>query len=83
MPAQYMVEVKQKKRTNKRKQKREQQAVESNHDESDTAVSSLTTGASSIAQPQSSTGSAATTRDPWQGAYQQKVQTRQAFFRWW
>ncbi|XGW33183.1 hypothetical protein V3C99_017569 [Haemonchus contortus] len=76
MPAQYMVEVKQK----KRRQRFRSETEERTDNESDTGgiANPQSVSVSSVAESTSTTA-----RRSWHDAYQQKVQTRSPFFRWW
>ncbi|WKY16940.1 hypothetical protein Q1695_001502 [Nippostrongylus brasiliensis] len=84
MPAQYMVEVKQKKRRSRARSENEERTDY----ESDTGGITNPNFAGNV-QEQSSSSTATTTtttttaRRSWHDAYQQKVQTRSPFFRWW
>ncbi|RCN46739.1 hypothetical protein ANCCAN_07181 [Ancylostoma caninum] len=74
MPAQYMVEVKQK----KRRQRFRSENDERTDYESDAAASNAPSSSGGQEPPQTPT-----THRSWHDAYQQKVQTRSPFFRWW
>ncbi|CAD6185090.1 unnamed protein product [Caenorhabditis auriculariae] len=89
MPAQYMVEVKQKKRRHRRSGRNVEYTAAPTYD-SDTAldeapptVQVAPSSASDVNPVRSPEVNVAGSSRSWQDAYQQKVQTKNPFFRWW
>ncbi|KAF8355942.1 hypothetical protein PRIPAC_97565 [Pristionchus pacificus] len=81
MPAQYMVEVKQKKRKRGEKKSRREQAEETTWSDQDIVIGA-SSGGEGQPGPSSSTAPPRAGRS-WNETYKQKIETRMPFFRYW